>query len=76
MHQYPMTSRQKEALAAIIKLTEAAGGVSPSFQEVAHELGVSYGATIHRINGLTARGWLRRLPHTPRSLQVIEGPAA
>ncbi len=71
MHQFPITKRQKEALEAIIKLTKAQGGISPSYDEVAAELGVSSNAIVQLAKRLTARGHLRRLPYAHRSMQVI-----
>jgi len=50
-------------------------GVSPSFDEMKEALGLKSKSGIHRlITGLEERGFLRRLPHRARALEVIRLP--
>jgi DNA-binding MarR family transcriptional regulator len=72
MHQIPITPRQKEMLDAIMRLTAARGGIGPSYEELAIELGVTCGAVMGTAKRLAARGWLKRTPHLARTLQVIK----
>jgi len=77
MEQFPVTPRQKEFLNAVSRLTAAKGGVGPTYQEVADEMEVSYGAAIVIAKRLIARGRLRQLPRSARTLKVIkERPSA
>src|SRR5439155_4133480 len=53
------------------------GGVSPSFDEMKEALRLKSKSGIHRlITGLEERGFLRRLPHRARALQVLKLPEA
>ena len=48
------------------------GGVSPSFDEMKDALGLKSKSGIHRlITGLEERGFIRRLPHRARALEVL-----
>ena len=50
-------------------------GVSPSFDEMKDALGLASKSGIHRlITGLEERGFLRRLPHRARALEVLRLP--
>ena len=50
-------------------------GVSPSFDEMKEALGLRSKSGIHRlITGLEERGFIRRLPHRARALEVIREP--
>ncbi len=50
-------------------------GVSPSFDEMKEALGLKSKSGIHRlITGLEERGFIRRLPHRARALEVIKLP--
>src|SRR5438105_15310055 len=52
-------------------------GVSPSFDEMKEALRLKSKSGIHRlITGLEERGFLRRLPHRARALQVLKLPEA
>jgi len=51
------------------------GGVSPSFEEMKDALGLKSKSGIHRlISGLEERGFIRRLPHRARALEVVRLP--
>lgn len=50
-------------------------GVSPSFDEMKAALGLKSKSGIHRlITGLVERGFIRRLPHRARALEVLRLP--
>jgi len=69
-----LTRKQYELLSFINqRLTES--GVSPSFEEMKLALGLRSKSGIHRlITGLQERGFIRRLPHRARALEVIKLP--
>jgi repressor LexA len=69
-----LTKKQYELLVFINrKLSE--GGVSPSFEEMKEALGLKSKSGIHRlIGGLEERGFIRRLPHRARALEVVRLP--
>ena len=53
----------------------AEGGVSPSFEEMKEALDLKSKSGIHRlISGLEERGFIRRLPHRARALEVVRLP--
>src|SRR5881394_4398661 len=69
-----LTRKQNELLLFINKRLNE-GGVSPSFDEMKEALRLKSKSGIHRlITGLEERGFLRRLPHRARALQVIKLP--
>ena len=50
-------------------------GVSPSYEEMKHSLNLKSKSGIHRlISALEERGFIRRLPHKARALEVIKLP--
>ena len=50
-------------------------GVSPSFDEMKHALGLKSKSGIHRlITGLEERGFIGRLPHRARALEILKLP--
>jgi len=52
-------------------------GVSPSFDEMKEALGLKSKSGIHRlITGLEERGFIRRLPHRARALEILRRPEA
>ena len=69
-----LTKKQYELITFIDhKLREA--GVSPSFDEMRDALGLKSKSGIHRlITGLEERGFIRRLPHRARALEIIKLP--
>jgi len=71
-----LTRKQNELLLFINKRLNE-GGVSPSFDEMKEALRLKSKSGIHRlITGLEERGFLRRLPHRARALQVLKLPEA
>lgn len=47
-----ITHRQKQVADAIVAMTEAAGGVPPTYEELAERVGVSRPAVYDRLKGL------------------------
>ena len=71
-----ITRRQQEILDAITELTKQLGH-SPTYVELSSHLGVTPGAVVQGVQRLMLRGRLRRLPHVPRSFEVVkEGATA
>lgn len=71
-----LTRKQSELLMFINKRLND-DGVSPSFDEMKEALRLKSKSGIHRlITGLEERGFLRRLPHRARALQVLKLPEA
>jgi repressor LexA len=69
-----LTRKQHELLMFIHeRITET--GVSPSFDEMKEALDLASKSGIHRlITALEERGFLRRLPHRARALEIIRLP--
>ena len=72
-----MLTRKQHQLLLFINERLAGGGISPSFDEMKEALKLRSKSGIHRlISGLEERGFLRRLPHRARALQVLKLPEA
>jgi repressor LexA len=70
-----MLTRKQHELLSFINQRLAEGGVSPSFEEMKQALGLRSKSGIHRlISGLQERGFIRRLPHRARALEVVKLP--
>lgn len=70
-----MLTRKQHELLMFINERLAATGVSPSFDEMKDALGLKSKSGIHRlITGLEERGFIRRLPHRARALEVLKLP--
>ena len=71
-----LTSKQKELLVFInSRLQET--GVPPSFDEMKEALALQSKSGVHRlIIALEERGFIRRLPHRARALEIIKLPEA
>ena len=69
-----LTKKQYELLLLIdTRIREA--GVPPSFDEMKDALGLKSKSGIHRlISGLEERGFIRRLPHRARALEILKMP--
>jgi len=71
-----LTRKQRELLTFINERLESEG-VSPSFDEMKDALNLKSKSGIHRlISGLEERGFIRRLPHKARALEVLKMPEA
>ncbi|MFC7332066.1 transcriptional repressor LexA [Rhodocista pekingensis] len=70
-----MLTRKQQELLLFIHDRLKDGGVSPSFDEMKDALGLKSKSGIHRlITGLEERGFIRRLPHRARALEVLRLP--
>ncbi|MEE8270207.1 MAG: transcriptional repressor LexA [Alphaproteobacteria bacterium] len=70
-----MLTRKQQELLLFINRRLSKGGVSPSFDEMKEALGLRSKSGIHRlITGLEERGFIRRLPHRARALEVLRLP--
>ncbi len=71
-----LTAKQHELL-LFIDARLKKDGVSPSFDEMKDALNLASKSGIHRlISALEERGFLRRLPHRARALEVVKLPSA
>ena len=69
-----LTKKQYELLLLIDRRLKESG-VSPSFDEMKDALGLRSKSGIHRLmTGLEERGFVRRLPHRARALEVLRLP--
>jgi repressor LexA len=69
-----LTRKQKELL-LLIRDRLAEDGVPPSFDEMKEALGLKSKSGIHRlITGLEERGFIKRLPHRARALEIVKLP--
>src|SRR6516165_6593810 len=70
-----MLTKKQHELLMFINQRLAATGVAPSFDEMKDALNLRSKSGIHRlISGLEERGFIRRLPHRARALEVIKLP--
>lgn len=70
-----MLTRKQQELLLFIHHRLGRGGVSPSFDEMKEALHLRSKSGIHRlITGLEERGFIRRLPHRARALEVVRLP--
>lgn len=71
-----LTAKQRELLLFISQRIKESG-VSPSFDEMKEALDLRSKSGIHRlITALEERGFIRRLPHKARALEVLRMPDA
>src|SRR5271169_3973104 len=69
-----LTKKQRELLLFVERRLREQG-VSPSFDEMKEALGLRSKSGIHRlITGLEERGFIRRLPHRARALEISRLP--
>ncbi len=69
-----LTAKQRELLLFINQRINTTG-ISPSFDEMKDALRLKSKSGIHRlISGLEERGFIRRMPHRARALEVIKLP--
>jgi repressor LexA len=73
--EVPMLTKKQRELLLFINQRLTATGVSPSFDEMKEALSLRSKSGIHRlISGLEERGFIRRLPHRARALEVLKLP--
>ncbi|MEC9347406.1 MAG: transcriptional repressor LexA [Pseudomonadota bacterium] len=72
-----MLTRKQHELLLFVHEHLKANGVSPSFDEMKDALNLKSKSGIHRlITALEERGFIRRLPHRARALEVVKLPDA
>lgn len=72
-----MLTKKQQQLLSFIDERVSKTGVSPSFEEMKEALGLKSKSGIHRlITALEERGFIRRLPHRARALEVLRSPSA
>ena len=70
-----MLTRKQYELLVYIDQQLRKTGVSPSFDEMKDALGLKSKSGIHRlITGLEERGFIRRLPHRARAIEILRLP--
>ena len=70
-----MLTRKQAELLVFINTRLESSGVSPSFDEMKDALNLKSKSGVHRlITALTERGFIRRLPHRARALEVLKMP--
>ena len=70
-----MLTKKQHELLTFINQRLTATGVAPSFDEMKEALNLRSKSGIHRlISGLEERGFIRRLPHRARALEVVKLP--
>ena len=71
-----LTKKQHELLLFIHKRLSK-DGVSPSFDEMKDALNLASKSGVHRlVSALEERGFIRRLPHRARALEILKMPEA
>ena len=74
---FSMLTKKQHELLQFINHRLADEGVPPSFDEMKLALGLRSKSGIHRlITGLEERGFIRRLPHRARALEIVRMPKA
>src|SRR5436853_2888297 len=70
-----MLTKKQHQLLLFIRDRMSADGIAPSFDEMKEALKLKSKSGIHRlITALEERGFLRRLPHRARALEVVKLP--
>jgi repressor LexA len=66
-------TRRMHDLLELLQHRHAAGEPVPSYEEMAAGLGLKVKSGIHRlVEGLEERGFLRRIPHRARCLELVD----
>lgn len=70
-----MLTRKQKDLLVLIRDRLNTDGVPPSFDEMKDAIGLKSKSGIHRlITGLEERGFIKRLPHRARALEIVRMP--
>jgi repressor LexA len=70
-----MLTRKQQELLLYINKRLSEDGVSPSFDEMKEALNLASKSGVHRlVSALEERGFIRRLPHRARALEVLKLP--
>jgi repressor LexA len=70
-----MLTKKQYQLLMIIRDSLGETGISPSFEEMKDALGLHSKSGVHRlVKALEERGFIRRLPHRARALEILKLP--
>jgi repressor LexA len=71
-----MLTEKQHQLLMFIDERLSASGVAPSFEEMKNALGLHSKSGVHRlVKALEERGFIRRLPHRARALEILRLPS-
>lgn len=71
-----LTRKQRDLLNFIQAKTQENNGVCPSFEEMRSHMQLKSKSGIHRlVLALEQRGFVRRIPHCARAIEVIKAPS-
>lgn len=72
-----LTAKQKELLTFIDEYIKKHGGVAPTYDEMAEACGLaSKSGVLRMIRALEERGYIRRIEHRARAIEVLRLPRA
>jgi repressor LexA len=70
-----MLTQRQIALFGVIDASLKRCGSSPSFEEMCQAIGANSKATVHRLlTCLESRGFIRRIPHRSRAIEILRYP--
>lgn len=68
-------SRRQQQILEFIRESVEARGFPPSIREIGEAVGLSSSSTVHsHLRSLENKGYLRRNPSKPRSIELLDGP--
>ncbi|MCA9791192.1 MAG: transcriptional repressor LexA [Candidatus Eremiobacteraeota bacterium] len=68
-------SRRQQQILEFIRESVEARGFPPSIREIGEAVGLSSSSTVHsHLRSLETKGYLRRNPSKPRSIELLDGP--
>lgn len=71
----PLTRTQRDLLAILVELKAKNGGIVPSYDELAAELGLAGKSGIARLlEQIESKGWIRRFSTRARGIYIIHRP--
>ena len=72
---YGLTRGQLDCLRIVKELMDAAAGVAPSLSEIREEMDLRSRSGVCRyLDALRDRGYIRRLPHMARAIEILRDP--
>ena len=70
-------SRRQQQILEYIRESVISRGFPPSIREIGEAVGLSSSSTVHsHLKSLETKGFLRRNPSKPRSIELLDGPRA
>ncbi len=68
-------SRRQQQILEFIRQSVQSRGFPPSIREIGEAVGLSSSSTVHsHLRSLETKGYLRRNPSKPRSIELLDGP--